>query len=209
MLREFVTSNFENLEDLHVALAAEDDIESILDLQERNAPKSVTAEERKRLGFVPIQVTHDWLFRLVREEGVIVARLNGEVVGYLLASSLERAREISILKSYFQIHPELRFVDRPLHTYRACFMEQVCVDLPLRGKGIVLQLYRASQRILGRKYEIVISQISGDNPRSLNLHLNKIGFQVVHTYEDREADFLDTGIWHVVVWDFKNAIQIG
>ena len=60
-------------DDHEITLAMADDIDGILDLQERNQPE--------RGGTLSARLPREWLERAVADMPVIVARRNGRVVG--------------------------------------------------------------------------------------------------------------------------------
>jgi len=74
-------------------------------------------------------------------------------------------------------------------------MGQICIDKTYRGKGIFNILYQKHKELYSHKYDLLVTEISVNNPRSLRAH-EKVGFKIIHTYHDA----LDE--WAVVVWDW-------
>ncbi len=57
-------------------------------------------------------------------------------------------------------------------------------------------LFKKHKELYSGKYELLVTEISTKNYRSLKAH-EKVGFTTIHTY----TDALDS--WNVVVWDWR------
>jgi L-amino acid N-acyltransferase YncA len=79
-------------------------------------------------------------------------------------------------------------------------MGQICVHADYRGQGLVGMLYEFHRQQLSAQYDILVTEISTNNPRSLRAHL-KTGFKVIDTYRDAQDE------WEVVIWDWMNTEQ--
>ena len=76
-------------------------------------------------------------------------------------------------------------------------MTQVCIEKNYRGKGILEKLYQELKTRLADKYDLGVSEIASNNPRSLHAHLNKIGLKIAEQYSAEGKD------WYIVVLDFR------
>ena len=134
-----------------IALAAADDIPGILALQEENLPASG--------GNLSVRLPTDWFAGAMQEMPLIVARHDGKVVGYVVATSLAAQMHIPIVQTMVGKFPP------PTD----CFIQgPVCVAQSERGKGLVgLMFAEMRRRLPGRA---AITFIRSDNAASLRAH---------------------------------------
>ncbi|MFZ2149932.1 MAG: GNAT family N-acetyltransferase [Minisyncoccia bacterium] len=189
---------FEQL-NVDIGLATEKDIIEIIRLQQENLAPNVSGKEKQEQGFVSVETSEQLLKEIIKQEGIVVARLEGKVVGYLIPMSVEHTvQQVSMLDPFIEKLQTLTFDDKPLKDYKYCILTQVCVDKKYRGRGILEKLYGELKTKLSDKYELGVSEISSNNPRSLHVHLNKIGLKVAEQYSAEGKD------WHIVILDFRN-----
>jgi hypothetical protein len=83
-----------------------------------------------------------------------------------------------------------------LSDYRIYLMGQICVAEPYRGQGVVDQLYAFHRTEFSDRFDMLVTEISQANPRSMKAH-TRAGFKVVDAYPDNGS------IWDVVLWDWR------
>lgn len=190
---------FENL-DIETDLAGEADVESVLQLQKENLGRVLSEEEREQQGFVTFETSPETLQDIVRCEGVVVAKINSRVVGYIIPVTPERASTMAFFESYLRLLETLRYHNKPVTEYRYCILAQDCVAKEHRGGGILEKLYEQLRAHSQGKYDILLSGIDPENQRSLAAHTRKIGFWVIS--EPREGV-----AWYTVLLDLKSHKQ--
>jgi L-amino acid N-acyltransferase YncA len=89
----------------------------------------------------------------------------------------------------------VEYQGKPLANYNFYLMGQICIHKDYRGKGIFDLLYQHHKLIYSRGYELLVTEISANNKRSLRAH-EKLGFKTTYTYTDNMDE------WKVVVWDW-------
>ena len=99
-----------------------------------------------------------------------------------------------IEKAIRQFSP-IRYKGRPLLDHRVYFMGQICVDPDYRGKGVFRLLYEFHRQQFYPQYEMLATEVSTSNPRSLRAHLS-VGFTIVDTHKDEIDE------WNVILWDW-------
>jgi ribosomal protein S18 acetylase RimI-like enzyme len=112
--------------DAEIGRATADDIASILELQERNL--------RKNGGALSVPMTRDWLATAIERMPIIVARRGGQVVGYVVSSSLDDQSSDPILDGMLQAHPG---------SPDAYIYGPICVAASERGKGMARAMVQA------------------------------------------------------------------
>lgn len=189
----------ENLEQFNytIELAKKDDLVDISKLQQENLGRNLSDSEKQQDGFVSVETPIELLEEIINQEGITVARINGKVVGYLMPLSLAHAKEIKLLDPFIARFDDLKFEGKLLNQYRYCVLGQVCIDKNYRGKGILEKLYQELKTRLSNKYDLGISEIGANNPRSLDAHLNKIGLKINEQYSAEGRD------WYIVTLDFR------
>jgi len=82
--------------DYQIAVATRDDIASILALQEENLPKNG--------GLLSVRLPFQWFEVALAQIPVILARKNGQVIGYLVASTLSSQAHLPIIQSMMRTY---------------------------------------------------------------------------------------------------------
>jgi ribosomal protein S18 acetylase RimI-like enzyme len=164
------------------------DLEQILDLQRCNLPRSLDAPTATQQGFVTVEHDLDVLRRMHELEPSIVARSGASLAGYALVMPVPCRGFVPVLEPMFQ---RLEGLKRRFYV-----MGQICVDRPWRGRGVFDSLYRAHRDHLSDRYDLVVTEVSARNSRSLRAHL-RVGFRELERYRDATDD------WVLLSWDWS------
>lgn len=160
----------------------DDDLRRILALQRRNLARNLGPEEAAREGFVTL--THD--LALLREMGArhphVVGRRGAEVVAYALVMPLEFRPRVPELEPMFEHLAGARVAGRAVLDARFYVMGQVCVAREERGRGWVDALYAAHARRMAPDFDLAVTEVDADNPRSLRVH-RRTGWIEVARYD--------------------------
>src|SRR3712207_5386728 len=135
-----------------IAEATAEDIDGILDLQERNQPE--------RGGTLSARLPRAWPEAAVVDMPVIVAGRKKRVAGYLIAASRERYAGVSVVEAMLRAYPGA-FPDTYLNA-------PGCVAEEGRGRGRAAAMFAALRaRLPGREGVLFIRR---DNAASLRAH---------------------------------------
>ena len=140
-------------------LATSDDIPAIVAMQELNLHENG--------GGLSVRQTADWFRRTMSEMPIVVARLDGTVVGYALATSIAAKAHVGIVQTM------LRAFAAPSNCY---LYGPVCVAESERGNGLAGMMYQEMRkRLPGRT---AMSFVRSDNIPSLkaNRKMGKMEF---------------------------------
>ena len=162
-------------------VAAPADFEGILLLQHQNL--KTTLQEDLSQGFLSIEFTREQLHSINSELGIFVALQEKEVVGYLIAESIEFAIGSPLIAYLLK---RLREFVHEGATLSACCLfvyGPVCIDKQHRGQGVLQELFRVMVQTLRGNYDVGVGFVSEQNPRSLAAHQGKLGMQVVDEFE--------------------------
>jgi len=185
--------------EVQTGLARPEDIDTILKLQQENLAENVGEQEKNQQGFVSVSTTKEQLEDIAQNEGITVAKVNEKVIGYLMPMTVEHAGGIPLLEPFIEKFKSLKIDSIPLTNLRHCVLGQVCIAKEHRGTGVLEKLYNDLKTRLAEEYDIGISEIGTNNPRSLHAHLDKIGLKIAEQYS---ADGRD---WYIVYLDFRDS----
>ena len=172
------------------------DLPRILELQRANLAASVAAEEQRSQGFVTAVHSLESLEQMHALAPSIIARTDSELAGYALTMLVEARRCVPILDPMFQLLEQLSWRGRSLRQVSHYVMGQVCVAKPFRGQGVFDALYRGHQAAYRERFELLVTEVSVRNTRSLRAH-ERVGFEPLHRYRD------DVDEWLVIGWGLR------
>jgi hypothetical protein len=182
---------------LTARLAATDkELELIAALSSANLSANISAETKAKEGFVSWFYPPDVLKTLQAIAPSVIVMDEDRLAGYAITLTPECLPAYPAAIPTYEHASSLLHNGLPLGGQRFYLMGQICVAEPYRGQGLVNILYAGHRLFYSGKYDLLLTEISISNPRSLKAH-QKIGFQVIDTHEDPQ------GSWDVVLWDWR------
>jgi ribosomal protein S18 acetylase RimI-like enzyme len=169
------------------------EIEALLDLQRANLAINLDAETIDSQGFVTFVYSVEAIQKMMQQAPQIVARADGNIIGYALATTIESGLENELIRPLVELTKKLG----PLSKKPFYFMGQVCVRAGYRGIGVFDALYQEHKDLFRYQYKAVVTEIASDNLRSIAAH-RRVGFETLHT----EFDEKHGKEWQVVAWFF-------
>ncbi len=183
----------------HITQAENDnDLLGILTLQQQNLAINLSAEDIAEQGFVTVVHNLDILRRMNDAAPHTIAKDGDRVVGYALTMLPQFRSDIPFLISLFERLDQLHWRGKSFREIPYFVMGQVCVAKDYRGMGVFDQLYQGLKKFHSEKFEVVTTDISSLNPRSLRAH-ERVGFETLQefTIEDNED------VWVIVGWGLR------
>ncbi|MFT3913769.1 MAG: GNAT family N-acetyltransferase [Anaeromyxobacteraceae bacterium] len=174
--------------------AGDGDLRAILALQASQLAATLGPEAAARDGFVTVRHDLETLRRMHALAPSVVAAVGGPagdaapLAGYALVMPVEAAPWVPVLAPMFELLRGLSFRGRALAALRHYVMGQVCVAPAWRGRGVFDALYDGHRRLLAGRYDVVVTEISARNGRSLRAHA-RVGFETIHRYRDATDDW--------------------
>ncbi|WP_207632622.1 GNAT family N-acetyltransferase [Foetidibacter luteolus] len=175
-----------------------EELKQIHRLNSINLKQNVTDAEKKAQGFVTWLYSMELLQQMHQLQASIIVKDGDKVAGYALVTPREAGPFHHDLQTMMDNLATLSYNGRPLNDYSWYVMGQVCIDKAYRGMGVFDMLYRHHQKLYASKYNLLITEISTSNRRSIKAH-KRVGFRELHVYKD----LLDE--WSVVVWDWNKS----
>jgi len=172
------------------------EIQQILDLQSINLPKNISTSEAKEQGFVTVHHDFEILSAMNEKYPHVIAKDEGQVVGYTLVMLPEFGNKIPVLVSLFDKINQLYYKDDLLKEVNYFVMGQVCVAKNYRGKGVFANLYQQMKKEMSAHFKYIITEIATRNTRSMRAH-KKVGFETIHVFSTPEEE------WAIVAWDWQ------
>jgi predicted GNAT family N-acyltransferase len=181
----------------YTGAASEDELLKIIELQRRNLPENLSADEMQREGFVTVKLDLPVLKKISGNYRHIIAKDKDEVAGYCLIMLKEFKNEIPILVPMFDQIDGLQYNNKPLREVGYFVMGQVCIAKEYRGKDLFKGLYHALRDQMQDRFGLVITEVATRNLRSMKAH-KKVGFKTLLEYLSPEKEE-----WALIYWDWK------
>jgi hypothetical protein len=164
---------------LELKIAQLSDIEDTLKLHYRYQVDSINEEDKKD-GFVTTPFTHDQLQALIEEEqGLFIARKDGEVVAYVMAASWQFWSRWPMFAYMIEHLGELEYLGQKLSVDNSYQYGPICIDKSVRGSGVLEQIFEFAREQMSKRYPILVTFVNKINPRSFNAHTKKLGLEVI------------------------------
>ncbi|MBD2757519.1 GNAT family N-acetyltransferase [Spirosoma validum] len=173
------------------------DVRGILTLQHANLRKNVPVDVQVDQGFVTVEHDPDVLTRMNQAAPSVIAKDGDTVVGYALTMLPEFGTDVPELLPLFDLINTLIYNEKPLKDYTWYVMGQVCVANGYRGQQVFDRMFQHHKEVYGDRYQLLITDISANNTRSLRAH-TRVGFKSLHEFYDPTIG----ETWVIVAWDW-------
>lgn len=177
--------------------ASDDEVAQILALNRANHRSVLSDDEKRDAGFLTLLYTERMVRDLQRHMPTVIVKAGDVVAGYAHALPPSEGNKIDphLQAMVDQVNP-IVLDGRPLSEHRYYLMAGICVHANYRGKGVFQMLYEGHRQFYGERYEMLVTDISVSNARSMRAH-ERTGFRTIHKYRDQQDE------WQVVMWDWR------
>ena len=176
---------------LELKIAQLSDIEDTLKLHYRYQVDSINEEDKKD-GFVTTPFTHDQLQALIEEEqGLFIARKDGEVVAYVMAASWQFWSRWPMFAYMIEHLGELTYKGQKLSVENSYQYGPICIDKSVRGSGVLEQIFEFAREQMAKRYPILVTFVNKNNPRSFNAHTKKLGLEVIREFKFNNNEYYE------------------
>lgn len=163
-----------------------EELQQILDLQQRNLPKNISEKEKSKEGFVTVSHDLELLEKMNKTYPHTIVKDKNKVVGYALSMHPVFGNKIAVLR------PMFKEINRVLPSGKKYIvMGQICIAKAYRGKGIFRKLYQTMWQAVKNDFDCIITEVDATNLRSLEAHY-AIGFQSLKIYNSGGTQ------WHLI-----------
>lgn len=172
------------------------DLQEIAALSSVNLRTIVSETEKAAQGFLTWEYTEKLLQDMHEIAPSVIAKWNDQVVGYALVATHAMSGVHAEMNVMLNNLATLTYQGKPMNDYKYYMMGQICIAKEHRGQGLFDQLYEYHRKVNSDQYDILLTEVSTSNHRSLRAH-QRVGFKTIHTYHDHMDE------WNVVVWDWR------
>ncbi len=172
-----------------VRLATLDDLEAILQLQEKYHVSNLTELEKQEKGFVTMRVTPAQFTELIENRGVFIALNDTDLAAYALTSAWDFYRQWPIIQKMEAILPTLKLGNEDLTVENSFQYGPVCIDEAFRGKAILKQLFDLIQENYRDKFPFAITFINKVNERSFKAHARHTPLSIIGDFEFNDNQY--------------------
>jgi hypothetical protein len=171
------------------------ELEQIQILNQQNLKQNLSEDEMLQEGFVSWNYSLELLEKMHQLAPSAIVKDGDEVIGYALVTLKEaRCFHVDFEKMITNLQPVI-YESKPLMSFHFYLMGQVCIHKNYRGKGVFPLLFQQHKISYGNQYELLVTEISAKNHRSLKAH-EKIGFKNIFAYSEGIDE------WNVVAWNW-------
>src|SRR5215203_2399566 len=155
-----------------ISVATAEDIPDILALQ--------SANQVSRGGALSVEFSAQWFEQALKDMPVVIARRDGQLVGFLVSSSQAATRHLALPEAKYRAYPA---------GPEAYNSGPLCIAASERGRGLVSKLFGAQHSLLPGREGVAF--IRRENAASRAVHAK---------YQFREvAEFSHAGVEYLVV----------
>ena len=150
-------------------------------LNQKNLKINLSKEDQEEQGFVTWLYDISLLKQIAKLAPGIIVKDDDTVVGYALVTPVKACSFHPDLQRMIDNIKTINYKGKPLSSYAYYIMGQVCIDKNYRGKGIFPMLFKKLKELYSGKYELLVTEISTKNYRSLK-HMKKLDLlPYIHT----------------------------
>jgi predicted GNAT superfamily acetyltransferase len=156
------------------------DYAELYGLQNRNLMTALTPSERSD-GFLSSSFQPEDFQALNDDLSVVVCSHESQMLGFLVASTIEFNKAFVLTRAMIDRFSHALYESKPLEAYCPYISGPVCIDRAHRGKGIFEGMYKQLFGLLPARYDLALTLVAKDNPRSLAAHA-KVGFEQIDQF---------------------------
>ncbi len=169
------------------------DIPRITELQQKYHVSTITDEDRPD-GFVTTFFTEDQFQELIEKENGLAIACDGEkVVAYVMAASWQYWSAWPLFQHMIKDLPSTEYLGQKLSTENSYQYGPICIHRDYRGTEVLPNLFEFSRTQMEKRFPILITFINQINPRSYRAHTEKLGLDVIQTFEFNNNQYYELG----------------
>ncbi|HBI55272.1 MAG TPA: GNAT family acetyltransferase [Firmicutes bacterium] len=169
------------------------DIPRITELQQKYHVSTITDEDRPD-GFVTTFFTEEQFQELIEKENGLAIACDGEkVVAYVMAASWQYWSAWPLFQHMIKDLPSTEYLGQKLSTENSYQYGPICIHRDYRGTEVLPNLFEFSRTQMENRFPILITFINQINPRSYRAHTEKLGLDVIKTFEFNNNHYYELG----------------
>jgi hypothetical protein len=173
--------------------AGMEDIPGIAALQQKYHVTTISDEDRPD-GFVTTLFSEAQFAGLIEQENGLAIALDGEkVVAYAMAASWQYWSAWPLFQYMIADLPKTKYLGQRLSTENSYQYGPICIHRDFRGTEVLPNLFEFSRTQMAERFPILITFINQINPRSYKAHTEKLGLDVIKTFEFNNNQYYELG----------------
>lgn len=179
-----------------IQLASPHHLPAVLQLQQANLRRHLSADEAATEGFVTAEYELDFLLALHHTAPSVVALHQQQVVGYALVAPPAVSAQHPLLAHLIHAIEACSYRQQPIGREQYVMVGQLCVAKGWRGQRLAEAMYQFFKQQYSGQYAYCCTDVALENQRSLRAHL-RCGFQEVGilAYAGQQ--------WSIVCWPWQ------
>ena len=134
-------------------------------LADANYIDNLTPQQRKD-GFLSVRFIREDFARMANEIGIVVGIQNNALAGFLCAEWIDKTGMPPVLDTVARTFRQSQFRGKPGSEWKAFLEGPLCITAEHRGEGLRRGLHKALMDAVRGQYEVAVTFIAFDNPRS-------------------------------------------
>ena len=169
------------------------DIYGVSQLQKKYHIYTIS-EEDKPDGFVTTLFTEEQFKELIeKENGLAIACDNDKVIAYAMAASWDYWSAWPLFQYMINDLPNIQYLGYTLSTENSYQYGPICIDKQYRGTEVLPNLFEFSRLQMKDRYPVLITFINQINGRSYRAHVDKLGLEVIKTFDFNNNHYYELG----------------
>lgn len=164
--------------EINFGSASREDFPAILELQGKNLFDNLTPDQRTN-GFLTVEFSGKMLEEVIKDLAIVKAFTSTELVGYRMAQTLEFNARFPLLSAIIARFPNITFEGQKLSEAEVFISGPTCIAEGWRGQGIHEGMFKKMLSIIQNRFDVGVTFVAKNNPRSLAAAQNKLRMSVV------------------------------
>lgn len=155
---------------------------------------STISEEDKPDGFVTTLFTEDQFKELIeKENGLAIACDNDKVIAYAMAASWQYWSAWPLFEHMINDLPNNKYLGQVLSIENSYQYGPICIDKAYRSTKVLPSFFDFSRHQMKDRYPVLITFINQINGRSYRADVDKLGFEVIKTFDFNDNHYYELG----------------
>lgn len=173
--------------------AGKEDTPGIAALQQKYHVTTISDEDRSD-GFVTTLFSEGQFAELIeKENGLAIAQDGKNIVAYAMAASWQYWSAWPLFQHMIEDLPNTEYLGQRLSAENSYQYGPICTHRDYRGTEVLPNLFEFSRTQMAERFPILITFINQINPRSYKAHTEKLGLDVIKTFEFNNNQYYELG----------------
>jgi hypothetical protein len=170
-------------------------LKEVKNLQSKNLKDNLSSTIKSNDGFLTASYSISFLKSITKKSPSIIAVVEGEIVGYLLASTKKLTEGNEFLKNLIMKINRKFYKSKQLSKFNFIIVAQLCVASSHRAQGIVKKMYTLFKNKYSSIYPFCLTVVDLENKRSIRAHLN-VGFKIIDSIKMENSEAV------IIIWEW-------